>query len=411
MFFETRLDGVFNNAFSGSSPFVTTVGLTYLNPTYRGVSTGNFTNPYTGSGTTTANPFPAQQPPPANTAFPTQGYIVFDPSGNLPLPVTYNWNLALERQLSSNLVARLAYVGSHLSHNFASVDINPTYNSGANVGKRVYASQAGTSAYTSQITQTEMIGNATFHSLQASLEQRLHHGLSLLVNYTYSKALDDLPVNNGVTSAGAGNSYALPVYEQNYKRLDYGPSDFDHRNVFSGSYVWRFPELKSAPLLVRAVVNGWQTTGLVQFRSGDPLTVISGTNNSGTGLGRDRAVRVGAAYGNTACAGLTTPCQGFLLPSGFTVNPAYATNPALAYGNVQKGSLVGPHYVDWDASIHRFFNFKENISLQFRAEYFNVLNHTNLGDPTTTVNNASFGRITGTNGDPRIGQLSLKLLF
>jgi hypothetical protein len=85
-----------------------------------------------------------------------------------------------------------------------------------------------------------------------------------------------------------------------------------------------------------------------------------------------------------------------------------------------KGSFVGPHYVDWDASVARKFVVTERTSLQFRAEYFNMLNHTNLGDPSTTLG-STFGRITSTSpqnwtstapqNDPRIAQMSLKLVF
>jgi hypothetical protein len=223
-----------------------------------------------------------------------------------------------------------------------------------------------------------------------------------------------------VTSAGAGNSYVLPVYEPNYKRLDHGASDFDHRNVISASYVWSLPTLKEGPRPVRYILNGWETTGLVQTRTGDPLTITSGGNNSGTSLGRDRAVYSGAQpYGNSACTAVTTPpCKSYLNPAAFTVNPTYATNPALAYGNVIKNSFVGPRYTDWDAALHRYFKIGEKADLQFRAEYFNLVNHTNFGDPGTALSSPStFGKITGTtsnNGfvsEPRIAQLSLKLAF
>jgi hypothetical protein len=171
---------------------------------------------------------------------------------------------------------------------------------------------------------------------------------------------------------------------------------------------------------VKYIVNGWQTTGLIQTRSGDPLTVTAGGNNSGTSLGRDRAVyNGGQAYGNSACTAVTTPpCKSYLNPAAFSVNTTYASNPALVYGNVVKGEFVGPRYTDWDAALHRYFNFTEHVALQFRAEYFNVLNHTNFGDPGTSVGTPStFGRISGTtsnNGfqsEPRIAQLSLKLAF
>ncbi len=431
MFYDTRQNGILNNAFSNVQPFVTSLSLAYQPGNYNGIASGNFGHPYTGSSQATANPFPAAQPPAADTAFNTNSWISFKPDGYFPVPLTYVYNIAVEQQLSNGLAARLAYVGSHGSHNFESIDINPTFNSASNAGannlasnvcKRVYQVTAPTaytaSKYANQITQTDMGGNTHYNSLQATLEQRLHHGVSLLFNYTWSHATDDLPFNNGVTSAGAGNSFAIPVYEPNYKRLDHGSSDFDHRNVINISYVWTIPNLKTGPRAARYLANGWQTTGLIQHRSGDALTITSGVNNSGTSLGRDRAVYNGSSpYGTTACATATTACRSWLSTTAFSSNPTYASNPALAYGNVVKGSFTGPGYTDWDAAIHRYFNFTEKVTLQFRAEYFNVLNHTNFGDPTTVTSSSTFGRITGTtsnNGftnDPRIGQLSLKLAF
>jgi hypothetical protein len=210
------------------------------------------------------------------------------------------------------------------------------------------------------------------------------------------------------------------VYEPDYKRLDRGASDFDHRNVISVSYVWSMPKMKEGPGAVKYILNGWQTTGLIQTRSGDPLTITAGGNNSGTSGGRDRAVyNGGQAYGTSACTAITTPpCKSYLNPAAFTVNPTYASNPALAYGNVVKGSFVGPRYTNWDAALHRYFDITEKAKMQFRAEYFNVLNHTNFGNPGTSVGTPStFGKITGTttnngfNSEPRIAQLSLKLEF
>lgn len=141
------------------------------------------------------------------------------------------------------------------------------------------------------------------------------------------------------------------------------------------------------------------------------MTIISSAaNNSGSGQQRDRGVQVGYAYGGNACAP-ATHCKSYLNPASFT------NNPVGTYGTVVKGSFVGPQYADWDASLARRFAFNERVGLQFRAEYFNLLNHTNFGDPNTTTN-GTFGRITSTTpqnstitNNPRIAQLSLKLNF
>ena len=101
------------------------------------------------------------------------------------------------------------------------------------------------------------------------------------------------------TSIGANNSFVYPITVTNFKRLDYGPADFDHRNVVALTYVYTNPKyFNSAPGALRHLANGWATTGILQFRSGDPLTVVSSAaNNSGSGQQRDRAVQTGPAYG------------------------------------------------------------------------------------------------------------------
>jgi Carboxypeptidase regulatory-like domain len=410
-FYDSRMSSVFYNIYSNTSPFITNVDIL---STLGGPSI-NFTNPYPSFGT--PNPFPAPQPPPNTSPIPPQSFLTYDPFRPFQTPITYSWNLAVEQQMTNNLLTRLAYVGSHSSHQWTPVELNPTLNADAvsvtdpNYNRRIYNKVGCTSCYTQPITEANMGGNGSYHSLQASVEQHMRSGLTVLANYTWSKAIDNTPYNQSSTAIASGNSYVLPIYEPNFKRLDRGPSDFDRRNVASISYVYAFPNMKDGPGAVRFLINNWQTSGLFQTHSGSPLTISSNSSNaSGSAQTRDRAVLVGNPYGGNAC-GTTTPCRSFLNPLSFQNN---ATG---TYGNIVKGSFVGPRYTNIDMSLARNFPFGERVALQFRAEYFNLFNHTNFGDPGTT-NNSSFGRITGTtpqNGananDPRIAQLSLKLNF
>jgi hypothetical protein len=137
--------------------------------------------------------------------------------------------------------------------------------------------------------------------------------------------------------------------------------------------------------------------------TGDPLTVLSGKDESLTGLNEDRAVLLGAAKGGAAC-GTTAPCVNFLNPSSFGLNAAGT------YGNVGKGEFTGPNYIDWDMGLFKNFNLTERFKLQFRAEFFNTFNRANFLDPGTTVSSAGFGSIKSANS-PRIGQLAMKLNF
>jgi hypothetical protein len=257
----------------------------------------------------------------------------------------------------------------------------------------------------STISLTNMGGNSSYQSLQATLQQRLKHGLTYTLNYTWSKSLDNVPTGAATTSAGAGQGYAIPVYLPNYKRLDVGPSDFDHRNVFTATYLWQFPKLESGWAPVRYILNGWQSSGLISARTGDRFTVMSGTDVSLTGINRDVPNLIGLPYNVAPCATATTHCKAWLNFS------AFQNAPTGSFGTVRKNTFVGPNFATFDTSLARNFRIAEKSNLQFRAEYFNVLNHTNFGNPATSLSNSStFGKIT-TAGDPRIAQLSMKMVF
>jgi len=406
-FYDTRLPGVADNIFANSVPYVASV-----NVTYAVASLGDFSNPY--ANIPGGNIFPAPQPPSASfftTAnYQNSSYSTFDPT-TFRVPVTYSYNLTVEQQMGKTLSGRLAYVGSQSFHQINPTDINPIYNQGPSVGKRVYFSTTNVQNYPNQIATTDTGGLANYHSLQASLQKRVSSGLTAFLNYTWSKAIDNNAFGaQGTTAVVAGSSYVLPIYEPNYKRLDDGPSDYDHRNVLSLSYVWLLPKFRGGNAIARYAINGWQTNGIYLVRSGDALTV-TGSNVEGAGINRDRAIWNGqSAYGGTACAGVTAACKNYLNTANFSTNPSYTVSVPLSYGNIVKGSFVGPRFQTWDVSVMRSFPIHEATQLQFRAEFFNVLNHTNFGDPQVGQTNGNFGQIRSAN-DPRIGQLSLKLMF
>jgi hypothetical protein len=259
------------------------------------------------------------------------------------------------------------------------------------------------------------------------------HGLSLLFNYTFSKSYDDLPQATRVSNTedlNAGESYVFPLYPSNatgipaaarvsdIKALDRGISDIDHPNVISASYVYDLPKVTTGNRILRGIVNGWRTSGLIQHHSGDSLTAYMGTDNSLTGLTQDRAQRdfTKAAYSSGSGGAGNCPagrsCINWLNNAAFSV--PVQSGPGTGFGNVVKGSLRGPGYTNWDGGVIRSFPIYRESNLQFRAEYFDVLNHTELGNPSTTNPNpssTSFGTITSTQGGPRIAQFSLKFAF
>jgi hypothetical protein len=145
-------------------------------------------------------------------------------------------------------------------------------------------------------------------------------------------------------------------------------------------------------------------SGIFSAQSGGPITITAGQDRSQTGIGNDKGVWQGQpALGSGAC-GNSAPCVDYLVPTAFAL-------PALgSYGSIAKGTFRGPGLFNSDFGLSKRFAFRENLNLQFRAEFFNALNRVNLSNPTSSISGAGFGSIRGSR-DPRIGQLALKLIF
>ena len=450
IFYQDRLPGFFN--LSQASYVPNTISIALTDPGMAGAAPGAnpggpFSNPYcTGCSVGAyANPFPFTLPFPSTQTFPNAFQVgEYDPSGNFQIPVTYDYNLIVEQQLAPSWAFRMAYVGSGSRHQFVNLELNPSVNTGSGLStnqRRVYntapvvgpcATAAGCATSYSNIDEAAMIGNAHFNSLQVTLDKRFAHGLSILFNYTWSKSYDDMPQATRVSNTediNAGESYVYPLYPSNavgipsaayvpdIKALDRGVSDIDHPNVISASYVYNLPKLRNGFAAARAVLNGWATSGLINHRSGDALTVYTGTDNSLTGLDQDRGQRdfTKPAYlrqpgGGHCTAGKS--CLAWLNPAAFSI--PVQNGPGTGFGNVVKDTLRGPGLTNWDVAVIRSFPIYRETNLQFRAEYFDVLNHTEFSNPSTSnpiSSSTSFGDITGTQGGPRIAQFALKYVF
>jgi hypothetical protein len=203
----------------------------------------------------------------------------------------------------------------------------------------------------------------------------------------------------------------------NYKALDYGPSDFDHPSAISASYVYQLPKLTQGYRAVRAVANGWRLSGLIQHHTGDALTITAGSDVSLTGLNQDRGQRSAGTpiYSAQSGAGTCTTaahCWNWLANGAFSKPTNAGPLSGTGFGNVVKGSIRGPGYTNWDAAVIRSFPIYRESDLEFRVEYFDLLNHTILGDPATSLSSSTYGQVTSENAaGPRIAQFSLKYVF
>ena len=454
IFYQDRLPGFFNLNQAGLVPNTIAVNLNNLGMAgaVAGANPGGpFSNPYCVGGCGTngspyTNPFPFTLPFPSSKVFPNLILLdEYDPSGNFQVPVTYAENLTIEHQITASWALRLAYVGSQSRHQFVNLELNPAVNTGSGLStnaRRPYntaptvgpcTTNTGCNTSYSQIVDAAMMGNAHFNSMQATLNKRMSHGLSLLANFTWSKSYDDMPQATRVSNTedlNAGASYVYPLYPQgatgipaaayvsDIKALDRGLSDIDHPIAMSISYTYDLPKLSRGNSILRQIVNGWRTSGLIQHRSGDALTVWMSQDISLTGLGQDRAQEDFTRPAYSKDAGGAGNCQAgkaclnWLNPGAFGV--PVSAGPGTGFGNVAKDTLRGPGQTVWSGAVTRTFAlFRETTKLELRAEYFNVLNHTNLNNPNTSNpigSSTTFGTITGS-GDPRIAQFALKILF
>ena len=265
-----------------------------------------------------------------------------------------------------------------------------------------------------QIFQAEDSISSQYHSLQAKLDKRLGHGLTFLTSYTYAKSIDGASVFFG---SGANGTTIFP--QDNYNlRAERGPSDFDIRHRLSLSFVYQVPSWREAfssmPLLL---AEGWELSGILTLQTGQPFSVLSGMDNSSTGLGNDRPDLIGDPFAGT--------CPGSLKPHSVDcwLNPAsFQQNAVLTFGDSGRNAFRGSGFHGFDFSILKNTKFRENWTVQFRAEFFNLTNHPNFALPNNVLASPSFGALFQTpdaaqnnvglgSGGPRLIQFGLKLSF
>ena len=350
----------------------------------------DFQDPFGSVGV--ANPFPEQYGPrvpgpEVQFTVPTEIRATF--AKDFRTPLLTSWNLTLERQVGNDWVFRGAYIGNKGTYFFGAAE------SSREINPAIYIPGQSTNANTqarrlyqdfSRIGLYESSNNTNYHSLQINAEKRFSMGLSVLANYTWSKKMDDY-------------RWTTP----DNRRFDYGLSSEDIPHNFKFSNVWQVPQTAAHGVLGK-ILNGWMLNSIITWQSGFPFTVTSGRDNSFTGIGRDRA----DFLGGKADLGSDRP-HGEMIAQYFDTS-LFAFNAIGTFGNSGKNNLRGPKYFNTDLGVLKVTDVTERVSVQFRAEFFNVFNNVNFNAPNANVSSAQFGRITSSL-DPRILQFGLKLLF
>jgi hypothetical protein len=336
-----------------------------------------------------------------------KGLGVYSVSKNFRTPYFYSYNLQVEKGLGNAGVLQVGYVG----------------NLGRKLNLVSNINQGGVlSANFGAILQLNTSGTSNYHALQAVFRSRNWHGLTSQVAYTWSHALDQI------------SEYRAAILDNAFnKRADYGNSDFDTRHLFTLNFNYDIPKASwaSSSWWADRLVNGWQVSSIMNFHSGQPYDeLLSGLNYLGG------KATTGSNKFDTNIPGLQ-----WLNPSAFC-NPTEKNpvtklpDPGCAGGPVSRNKFPGPNFRDVDLSVIKNIPIplREGMSLQLRADMFNLFNRINFAsgvgsvgtscheDFTAHVCKSGFGQVTDTigdfNGAPGLGpgeqfnmQLAVKLRF
>ena len=331
-------------------------------------------------------------------AVPQPPFDVFAVNTHLPDPRYQNFNLALEQRVGVQQSFRIAYYGTRGTNLPVVIDINqPAPGSSDAVSEQARRPFAAVFPHFRVINTLSDSAHSNYNSLQVSA-QRSAANVTFRASYTFSKSLDE--------SSGAGGFYRGPVEDSRNLRRDYARSDFDIRHRFTVTYAWRVPTPAGLPGWLHALSSNWQVNGITTLQSGGPLNITLPFDNSGTGEFRDRPNLIGNAH---------VPFN----PLGPYLNPAAFGQPLPGtYGNLGRNTFSGPGLDDFDMSFVKSQQISGDCWLRLRAEFFNIWNHPNFANPSTTF--GSGFRLTSTpdsfnpyfgNGSPRNVQLVVELEF
>jgi hypothetical protein len=312
---------------------------------------------------------------------------------------SFNTTLNLQYQMAKDAVVEVGYSGSLSRHLPDMLDINQIPQGAPEVNSsRPYYSQFPNLA---AINEVQSVANSNFNGLLASVRTTNFHGFTTKLSYTFGHSLDDL-------------SYARHIIPQNSDCLqcDYANSDFDIRNSFSMFLAYTLPQ----PTKYRTLLGGWQLNTLLSFFTGTPFTVYSGIDSSGTSEYTDRAEVIGNPFSGVPNADRATSTYYWFNPNAFGV-PAQGT-----YSNEGRNEFYGPPTKQIDFSMFKNFLIKERVTLQLRAEIFNIFNFVNYSGPGNNVQGSNLGESGATYdvafgapgigpGAPRNVQLAAKILF
>ncbi len=343
-------------------------------------------------------------------------------------PYSQHWNLDVQHDLGHNWLLDAGYVGNEGTHLVGVIDINQVAPGAALAAGIVVPGQIlGCDATNSNLGSCSTSSKArllnplrpfvgygsigqisprftsNYHALQTSLQKRLSGNSLVNIDYTWSHALT---TNQSDRSTGIQNSSCIPC--------DYGRATLDRRHVFTANYVYDLPWYRSQQGFAGHALGGYEVAGIITVNSGLPLTVLAQRNRgdpAAIGLNSSGAPNNGSPASPRPNQ-LSDPSSGAPKTFDEFFNTSAFADVAVggASGNERRGAVTGPGLWRYDMALMKNTRITESLTLQFRAEAFNLFNHTNFSTIGTTFLSSTYGQVTNTR-DPRILQLAMKLTF
>ncbi len=337
---------------------------------------------------------------------------------NRPTSMIEQWNLQIQRQLTSQMSVNVAYVGTSSQNlstwfNINSQELDTAPNTvlyhdanGVNFGS---------------IDRGLNNGSSNYNALQIYLNSRMHNGFQYTASYTYSHSLDN---SSGAFGTGTGGAGIFVTAAGPDMKANYGSSDQDQRQVFTFSALDELPIgrgrmfLSDIPRALDEVIGGWHLNVITSLESGTPITVTTGnylytapngtTSLAGGGMTNRADLKGAVSYPKHLKEWFDTSV--FSHPS--VINPNGQNSTFIAPGTLGRNLMVGPAFRDLDASIGKDFPIMEGIAMHFTADAFNLSNTPAFTNPDTGLDDGSFGQITSVRANSqRQLQLSLRLTF
>lgn len=349
------------------------------------------------------------------------------------------WNLALQYLVSPSSSLTLGYVGnkSHGMRLSFPSNNSPYGVDGSVQANRPYPLLGG-------LNTESYYGASRYNSIQAQFEKRTTRGLSTLLAYTYANASDDTDDFGALGSVGveeiqhSAGAVPFPVLTGPYGM--WGPDTEVPHQRLTDATVWALPVGRGKSIgsnMSRAldyVVGGWSATGILTRQTGLPFSVSLSSSGTVGGVSYSSYSNSGGAANRPNCAvgnlktGKTpdTPGGSWLNPAGFSLPALNSSNKVAAPGVCPRNPVFGPGYFDWDQSFLKRIPIRENMSVEFHADLFNILNHPDFSTPSgpsggtasgtsnpngTAFGASGFGLITTTVNTPRQVQLAAKFIF